>query len=303
MIEIGFCADNNYAMPCGVCITSIFEHNKDNKIRVHILTNGFSEENKLRFQKTAEKYNQIIDIYIIDEKLLEGLPIISKRFSIMTYARLFFHDILDKSIDKVLYLDSDIYVAGNIVDLWNTDITDYAVGAIPDVCADDICDQNRIETYTPYINAGVLLMNLAKWREKNFTYKCIDFALTKKTQMQDQDAINAVMGDNMYYLNMKYNLMIYYYQNPTSKLRLHKKRWSELEEAKKNPSVLHYTAAIKPWHKEYDLPKQDIYIDMIRKSQWSDYKIKYRNTGIQLLKYYIFNTLVKLKPIILKSFS
>ena len=44
MIHIGLCADERFALPFGVCLTSILESNKDNEIVIHVLTKGFKEE-------------------------------------------------------------------------------------------------------------------------------------------------------------------------------------------------------------------------------------------------------------------
>ena len=42
MIHIGLCTDNRYAMPCGVCVTSLFENNKDEEITVYVLEKGLT---------------------------------------------------------------------------------------------------------------------------------------------------------------------------------------------------------------------------------------------------------------------
>lgn len=60
MIEIGLCSDENYAMACGVCITSIFESNKNSKFRVHILTNGFTDSTIQRFEQTAKNMIKLL---------------------------------------------------------------------------------------------------------------------------------------------------------------------------------------------------------------------------------------------------
>ena len=46
MIHIGLCTDNRYAMPCGVCVTSLFENNKDEEITVYVLEKGLTDDNK-----------------------------------------------------------------------------------------------------------------------------------------------------------------------------------------------------------------------------------------------------------------
>ena len=43
-INIALCSDDNYSIPCLVCITSIFENNKDESCNVTVLTNGLKKK-------------------------------------------------------------------------------------------------------------------------------------------------------------------------------------------------------------------------------------------------------------------
>ena len=45
-MEIVCSADNNYVMPTGIMLTSLFENNKDEVIRVHLLDGGLTSEDR-----------------------------------------------------------------------------------------------------------------------------------------------------------------------------------------------------------------------------------------------------------------
>lgn len=292
MIEIGLCADENFAMPCGVCITSIFESNKDHKIRVHILTDGFSDESVKRFNRTAERYNQIVKIYTIDSQEIDSLPIHIDRYSVMTYARFMFPTTLSKDVTKLIYLDCDIIVAGDIVALWNTDITNYACACTPDVCANDIRVYNRLEKYDfTYVNAGVLIFNLLEWRKNNIRLKCVEFLNTypERCLLQDQDAINAVLYNNIKHIDIKYNVTTLHINNNNdlyNQICIHKRFWQSIESARENPIIIHYATCIKPWHKEYMYPIKEHFIETLRISEWRDSKIQYKNKGVKKILYW-----------------
>ena len=64
MIHIGLCADERFAMPLGVCVTSIFQSNKQNEIFIHVLTQGLSVETERKLYQIASTYNQRLQIYI-----------------------------------------------------------------------------------------------------------------------------------------------------------------------------------------------------------------------------------------------
>ena len=63
MINIGLCTDDNYAMPCGVCITSIFESNKSNSICIHLICENLSKMTVTKIESLVKKYNQQIKFY------------------------------------------------------------------------------------------------------------------------------------------------------------------------------------------------------------------------------------------------
>lgn len=299
MIEIGFSCDEGYAMATGVCITSIFESNRDNKVRVHILTNGFSKETLNRFEQTAKKYNQSIEIYNIDTTEIGNLHIRSgSHVTSMAYARLQFPYVLENSIEKLLYLDGDMIVIGNLEELWNTNINNYYCLAVPDLFADDIVTHNRIGVYDkPYVNSGMLVMNLRKWRNEKITEKCIEFikGYPKDNPFHDQDAINGVLGENIGLIHPKYNFITSLLFRDRKKLSMHKKRWHALDEAQNNPVVIHYAAPIKPWHKEFNHPIISYFLENKKKSFWSDSKITRKYKGLDMLIRNIVPLLRKLK--------
>lgn len=291
MIEIGLCADENFAMPCGVCITSIFESNKDSKIRVHILTDGFSDESVKRFNKTAERYKQTIEIHTINSSLLDGVPT-RENLPIMAYARLLFAKTLDTNLEKILYLDCDVIVLDSIKELWNNDISEYACACAIDQLAHDIRTYNRLGIYDfNYINSGLILMNLNNWRDTDIGAMCIKYALRnpEKCVWLDQDAINSLLYRDIKYLHPKYNFSTPLFSTDFKDLWINAQWWPMLKEAKESPVILHFIAPVKPWHKEYKLKEKKFFVDMLKISEWSDYKIRYKAKGKSLLKYHLRN--------------
>ena len=94
-----------------------------------------------------------------------------------TYFRLFIPNLYPQ-YDKAIYLDSDIVVLGDIAKLYNEDIGDNLVAAVPDnviqtnkVFQDYVERVVGIATYKNYFNAGMLLMNLDEMRKFDFQNK------------------------------------------------------------------------------------------------------------------------------------
>lgn len=274
-MNIVLCADESYAMPCGVCLTSLFENNRDTSCNVYILTIGFSEMAKALFSQLADKYQQTIQIVSIDSSLFQNLKV-SERFSETIYYRFLIPDIVKGG--KALYLDCDIIVTSSLKELWETDVTDYACAVVEDQCGDDIIQHNRIEMYSTYFNSGVLLMNLDYWRQYDVKHRLVEYiyAHPDRCLYPDQDALNVVLEHKVKFLDYKFNYQ-YRMSLPTPELYLHRNKWEMAQKYNKElPIVIHYATTIKPWHKEYNYFYKSIFLDYKRMSLWSSHSIEYR---------------------------
>ncbi len=280
-IEIGLCTDDKYALGCGVCVTSIFENNKNNKIRIHILTDGLSDKNQKRFQKTAKKYEQDIEIHIVESSIFNELPT-SSWHKQQAYYRFLFHSILDSHITKLIYLDCDIIVTNDIKELWDMNIRSFACAMAWDQNGDDITQQNRIEVYDTYANSGVMLMNLNYWREHNVTHLCMQYLkdFPERCLWKDQDAINAILHEKRLWFPIKYNVQQGLYVS-LDRLRLHKEKHKEIIDATNDPCIIHYSNYVKPWHVECFHPKKDIFIYFMQCSEWKGEKLSYRTSRLR----------------------
>ena len=84
--------------------------------------------------------------------------------------------------DKILYLDIDMMVGGDIAELYNIDIDGYEYAAVKEKIGSKIIRPD-------YINAGMLLLNMEKIRETKLLEKARNLIKTKKMLFADQDAI------------------------------------------------------------------------------------------------------------------
>lgn len=84
--------------------------------------------------------------------------------------------------EKLLYLDIDIMIAGDIKKLWNVDVTDYEYAAVKEKYG---CWLIRPD----YFNAGMLLLNMEMIRETGLLGKARELIRKKKMLFADQSAI------------------------------------------------------------------------------------------------------------------
>ncbi|MGI6220004.1 MAG: glycosyltransferase family 8 protein [Bacteroidaceae bacterium] len=273
-MDIVICTDNNYVMPSGVLICSICENNKTEKIRFHIVGNEtLSDESKQSLSEISGSYHQEIHFYCADDSLNSLLPVGKERqpkhITVAAYYRLFLASILPANIDKVLYLDCDIIVRHNLNELWNTDITDYAVGCVTDGSDGLISYYNRLRypQFLGYFNSGVLLINLAYWRRYKVQDESLDFLkkYPERIQFHDQDVLNYVLREKKKALPFKYNVQDGFLRE---KLDLSWEYEEELEEAIRDPWIIHYCGGKKPWTKGCTHPFKSDFFKYRQLTKW-----------------------------------
>lgn len=268
-INIAMITDDNYVMPTLVCIQSI-KNNCSGKLNIHVFVNNVSPKNINSLKSVSSKSCDII-IYNCEDIINKYLTIDVNRHVSVTAIIKFFLPTMLNYLDKILYLDSDILVKGDLTILYKTNISNKYAAVVKDVLCiknhqymDSIGIKNQY-----YFNSGVMLLNLTKMRENNITKKLIDYRMNVKQHFIDQDAFNAIIGDNVIYMSYKYNFLPYYMTVMTRKQltdffeeEIPDCFWKIYESS----IILHLGGAEKPWWQDMgylsNLYKK-YYIDML----------------------------------------
>ena len=138
------------------------------------------------YKETIRKYNpensvKVIRVDKLYKKHFAGCPNETAYCSPYTLIRLF-ADLIPEIPDKLLYLDADIFFNRDIHLLYDTDITCYEYAAARDHYGKYLIKPN-------YINAGVLLFNMAESRATGLFKKARYFIKLKKLVFADQSAL------------------------------------------------------------------------------------------------------------------
>lgn len=196
-------------------ILSLIKHNNDS-FRVFIMTMDLTDINE-RFtaitkaqisylEKILKEKNEQSEIISIDMremflKEMKDSPNMFNFYTPYTMLRLFI-DFLPFKMDRILYLDIDLMVLGDIKPLYYFDIDNVEFSGAHDVLGEYFIGAN-------YTNAGVLLFNLKKCKETKLFEKCRYLCLNEKMAFLDQDALNrSVVSKNFfpYIYNVQRNM-------------------------------------------------------------------------------------------------
>lgn len=266
--------DDNYAPYCGTMITSLFHNNSKNDIEVNILSEYISLKNQNKFEILANQYKQKINIVPVDKNKYAALPIGGKFVNISTeaYFRLNMPSAFTQ-YDKVLYLDCDMIVRHDLSELWNIDLTGYAIAAVKDCICMQHYNINRLgyEPKHAYYNSGMGVYNLAFLREFEFENK-VEVFIKKhfnKIIYHDQDIINAICHGYIKDVSVRWNMLDVFLMKDSHIVAENK---DDLEHWIENPGIIHYSAKYKPWNIEGFHQYKKEFWKYVKMSPWTDLK-------------------------------
>lgn len=292
-LNIVYSTDNNYAQHTGVSICSLLENNKQfDTINIYIIENNISNENKEKINKIVDRYRRNIK-YIDFKKYKDKLNLnMEWKISLSSYARLFIASLLPKNVDKVLYYDCDTVIVDSLDEIWNINIDEYYIAAVQDTVKNSTKTAVGIDKKYKYINAGMLLINLKKWREEKVEEKFLTFIKEHNGNVihHDQGVINGVLYKKIKIISPRFNLMTVYYTMTREEMfkyyGMEGEFYSELEikEAIDKVVYIHYTPGFtsRPWIKGCKHPRKDEYWKYLEMTPWSDYKAIKDNSKIQV---------------------
>ena len=278
-MNVLYTLNDKFVPQVGAGIVSVCENNKDfDSIHFFLLSYGISADNKKKLKKTVKKYNRDIDIIEIDDlKKYFTFSFDTGGWNPVILVRLLMGEILPNNIEKILYLDGDTIVRGNLSDLWNMDMNGKTIG----MSIEPTIEKERISILElgdyPYYNSGVLLVNLKRWRELEAGRKIIEYYKKFDGQLfaADQDAINGAMKDEIITISPKYNFYNIFYQYPYSFLvkNMKPKKYISremFEDAVKNPVIIHYLGEERPWRSGNTHKYRNDYRKYLNMTCWKD---------------------------------
>lgn len=277
IIPIFFAVDDEYIPFLAVTLQSIVEHStEENYYVIKILCTNISEENKEKINKYTKDNISIefVDLNYYIEKIKNKLYT-RDYFSMTTYFRLFISNLYPQ-YNKAIYLDSDIVLLTDVVELYKEDIGDNLVGAV----RDDIIQQNEVfqeyvekvvgvSSYKNYFNAGMLIMNLDELRKNKFQEKFLYLLENVKySVVQDQDYLNRICKGRVKLLDASWNVM----PNATKDVN------------EDNIKLIHYNYQYKPWH--YDnIAYANYFWNFAQKTEFYDKLQEVKNNFTDEMKY------------------
>lgn len=269
LIHIALSCDDNYVVPTGVTIQSVIANRAPTtQLHFHIMLFEVSVANHQALESFAGPDVQVslIDVRAEDFpncQVKEGVYWTLPVWFRLRYATFF------PEIDKILALDSDMIIREDLTPLWDTDISDVYVAAVPSGQDPDEVAQylNLPRIKGICLNPATSLMNLRKFREDNIEQKCFDFlnANYARLHFNEEDILNNVLQDQRRPISSRWNRMpLDFYA------RLGKESYRKLKAEQEEAAILHFGCRSKPWHGNCEHPLRDEYLKYLLQTPWKD---------------------------------
>jgi lipopolysaccharide biosynthesis glycosyltransferase len=243
VVRIACAINRHYVTPLVVMLMSLRQHLRPGVCCELYLVHSGIPEASLAVVSSILKTHSIL----LSPQMLAEAPRV-RHYPPEASAPLLLPQVLPSDLKRVLFLDADMLVLGDIAELWATPLDGHVVAAADDAAV-PLCSGPRgvkgwqalgIPEDTPYFNCGVLLMDLGLWRERAVTLRALRYFEDTREPIDflHQEALNAVLWNDCKRLDPSWNLLASCAGRPFD--RSGGDEW-------KRPGIVHFAGRMKPW--------------------------------------------------------
>ena len=306
-MDILYTFDDNYVPQAAASILSVCENNTEERIVFHVIGKNISDHNREQLTAMVHgKGQQIRWTEMNSFGEMFAFRYDTGSWDDIILARLILDRTLPETMDRVLYLDGDTMVRSSLRDLWETDLTGYALGAVMETTVTRSRKQMLgLADTDGYINSGVLYVNLKYWRENGVSGKLIRFYRENQDRIvaPDQDVLNTVLNGKILFLPFSYNYCNTFTFYPYRALRRIAAPVSHFPEEKeyrawiRDPVIVHFLGEERPWRIGNRHEYTPEYMRYRAETPWSQVPLE---DGWQkyFQWFYLFNRLIRPFPLL-----
>ena len=294
-------ADENYVKPLAVMLHSAaINLRQGNHLNVVLMDGGISESSWSGLKETLHGLPITIHVLRPDRNEVSDLGT-SHHITHTAYFRLLAARLLPDWIDKVIYLDSDVLVKDDLMELWDMELEgNYCLAAIDIACpfVDAYTAQKVDKSIKPavphfaaispirnwrelslngsahYFNSGVMVLNLARWRRESIEQKLL--ACLRDNQQYvwcwDQYALNVVFAGQWKELPSRWNQGFHVFEYPDETFSPISQ--SDFVDMRDNPALIHFTTEFKPWDFRPHHPLRGKFYEALDETAWKGWRPK-----------------------------
>ena len=260
-------ADTNYAIQAAVLAKSLSLSQKQH-VGFIVFGSGWSQRQIQLIQSISNEL-LTINVRTVNVEQFTNLKL-SRGFPLATAYNILAPTYFLQNEKRALYLDADMVVTEDLGPLWDTELKT-PVGAVLDAHIVWAASpsmwrpwrEEGLAPLTPYLNTGMMLIDLDKWREQKLTERTLGYLAKYELPCVDQDAINLALRGEFDQLHPRYNSMPYHHLMMLRYLDTVESDQT-IGEAITNPAIIHYHRSFfgKPWTYGCTHPGKDLWREL-----------------------------------------
>ena len=320
-MNLFYTVNDAFVPQLGTAVTSVCENNRDaEEIRFYVGSLGIQPENISRLTELVGRYGrEIVFLPIGGLKERLGFDFDTFGWNEVVLARLLVDRLLPETVHRVIYLDGDTIAVGSLRELWETDLQGNTLGASVEPTANRGRKRDLGLEGKPYYNAGVLLIDLDRWKARKAAERVLEFYRAHGGRLfaNDQDAINGSLSEEILTLSPKWNFYnIFWYYSYDALVRISRPApylsREVFEDAARDPRIIHYLGEDRPWRQGNTHRYTEDFEKYLAMTPWKDWP---KETGWEtyfrcygafwrvlrpfpLLQYHIIDSLI---PVVMKA--
>lgn len=287
-MDVAVAADRPYLPHAATLARSLLVTQRDpGAVRLHLLHPPDLDPVDLhRLEAMVTDLGGSLVTHAVADPRLADLPAAGRITEVMWF-RILLPDLLPDA-SRVLYLDCDIVATDDLAPLFDLDLGGRAVAAVHNVPYGGADDLGRLglDPAHRYFNSGVLLLDLDRWREREVTDRLVAFATAAAERLvhPDQDALNAVLGDDRAVLDPRWNCQNTVFHSPVAAEVFGA---AAVRAACAAPALVHFEgpSLAKPWHYLATHPYRDVYLRHRAATPWPHEAIEGRTLTNRILRH------------------
>lgn len=256
-MNVVYASNDNFARHLATSLCSLLDHNQLMKeLNIYVMSVNMSNLCKDQLRKIAEQFDrpmEIIELGNLEARFTYRVN--TGGFDVSTLSRLFVSEVLPESVERILYLDCDTVILRSLQKLWDLDLRGKILAAVMEpTIYESVKEEIGLGEQDPYFNAGVLLIDLKKWREQDIQTRILDFYQAHDGFLFacDQDTINGALKGEIRPMSPSYNFFTNYryfkYEELVRQSSSYQMVPKEIfQRAKHHPAIVHYMGDERPW--------------------------------------------------------
>ncbi len=269
------------------------------RLHFHVIDGGLTAEQRSKIGSICLRFETCagVDWLAPNVARLAGLPA-RPGLPREVFLRLLMDEQLPGDLHRALWLDADVVVEASLAPLWNHPFDGNTIVAVQDYGGPTLgstggtaetCRELGLDPDAPYFNSGVMLVDLARWRDARVTQEVLAYTrrFSKHVAFGDQDGLNSVLSGRWARAPLPWNVQVAALRflarrglPISSELR---RDWATLHTS---PAIVHY-AGDKPWASGLRSPFRARFFRQLRRSRYF--------SPVQLARYRVHADLTALR--------